>query len=304
MLNHVLKAGDRVRMKMNHDTRTWTTKNVPDGTLGTITGRHRVSGVIENRYPVSTFRQEGIYSIDGSIIVLWDEYPEDVDPTHPDIIRVSATDLEPADTFFEEYQKRLKDLWPVNLEDGSHNKDFCIIKEGYRLDNLERTDDLPETPFWELDIVGHEGRRYVIRSIDYFRWGEEKSHCYLMEEIDEHNVYLRNGSATVDPKELILIERGNLWKERHGEPLKFTSLELEIEFEIGMGRAVSLRNPTNGLYRWTEEEALQAIKDDIADGFKISSGMFGGSQYITVARFENRVLGEKIRKTTLSGFGL
>ncbi len=301
MLESILRAGDRVRMKMDSEARSYGRKGVTDGTLGTVTGRKRVEGIIENRYPLYS-REPGIYARDTVILVTWDKYPKGVDPTDQEYNCVSAISLEPADTFYKEYQARYAKEWAVRLPNGELNPNFDTIKERDRLDNLERIGDLPETKFWELDIVSWKGKRYRIHSISYNGWGPEKRHCYSMEEVDENNVYKRNGSLTVEPRELILIERGNVWREGHGEPLVFHSLEEEIRFAINMGRANEVRNPKNDLYSWSLEEVLQAIRDDIVDGFTGSTGLFSDQKRLSARRFEDRNLGERIRQKTLDGF--
>ena len=303
MLDHIIRAGDRVRMKMDADSRKWGCKGVDDGTLGTVTGRNRATGIIQSRYPRYS-REPGLYAKDAGILVKWDEYPEGVDPNDRDYNHVSAVSLEPADTFRKEYEARLNAEWPVNNPDGTPNRNFDIIKEGDRLDKMERIGDLPETEFWELDIVSWRGDRYRIHHINYGRWGPEGTHCYSMQEVDENNVYKRNGSTTVDPSELVLLERGNVWREAHGEPLIFSSFEEEIDFANGMGRSDSVRNPRHGLYSWTLEEVLEAIKDGQVDGFTNPTTPFSGTRRINATRFHDRNLGERVRQETMNGFSM
>lgn len=302
MLNHLLRQGDLVIMQMDKESRGWGRKGVADGTIGTITGRTRAEGIVEARYPRSPFREPGVYSLDGAPIVLWESYPDGVDPTDPDYARVSATDIKPAPDFEEEWQLRYKTEWPVRLEDGSCNPDFCIIKDGYRLDNMERTGELPETPFWELDLVSHQRRTYRIRSIDYNRWGPDKLHCYDMEEVDQDGAYLRNGTLTVDPNHLELVSRGNVWREAHGQTLVFRSLREEAAFASGMGQREEVRNPKSGLYDWTLEEVLAAIEDGLVDGFHNATIPFNWNATISAVRFTDRDLGERLRAETLKGF--
>lgn len=189
MLNHILRAGDRVRMKMTSDSRSYGQKGVPDGTLGTVIGRSRSPEFTERRYPVNPFIEPGVYIQDTQPIVLWDEYPAGVNPLDPEYGLVNATWLEPADVFFKEYQQRLEMEWPVRLPDGSNNPDFCVIKEGHRLDNLERVGDLPETDFWELDIVKDwRDNLYQIEQINYNAWGPDKRHCYGTRHLDRDGI--------------------------------------------------------------------------------------------------------------------
>jgi len=301
MLNHILRAGDRVRMRMSSDSRGFGVKGVEDGTLGTVTGRYRAHGIIVARYPKSSFREPGVYSIDGTIMVKWDEYPNPLDAISDDFNRVPAVWLEPADSFRKEYKERYATEWPVRLANGEYDPDFNILKEGDKLDNIERTGDLPETPFWELDIVFYQGKRYRIHHIDYNQWGPERRHCYSMEEVDENNVYMRSGMTTVEPDDLTLVERGNVWKEAHGEPLSFHSLEEQTSFEINMGRSDEVRNPLTNLYHWTKEDVLQALRDGIVDGFHVGDTF---DKRITARKYHNKEFGDKLRHATLVGFDL
>lgn len=301
MLNHILRAGDRVRMKMDSESRNWGRPGVEDGVLGTITGRHRATGIIESRYPCLT-REPGIYAKDAGILVQWDEYPEGADPSDMEYNHVNAVWLEPADSFLKEYKARLDAEWPVRLANGEVNPDFDIIKVGDKLDNLERIGDLPETEFWELDIVSWNGIRHRICRVNYNRWGPERLHCYDMEEVDENNVYHRTGSTTVDPSELILIERGNVWREAHGEPAVFRDLDEETAFATNMGRSTSVRNPANNLYCWNLDEVLEAIRNGLADGFTNGTPLFSTNPRINARIFHDRELGERVRAETLKGF--
>jgi len=302
MLNHILRQGDRVRMRMSSDSRSYGQKGVPDGTLGTVAGRDRSPEFYEHRYPVSPYIEPGVYTKDTQPIVIWDEYPDGVDPMDPEYARVSAIWLEPADTFFKEYNLRAEKEWPVRLPNGDVNPDFCIIKDGHRLDHLERVGDLPETDFWEQDLVSWHGQRYQIRRINYDRWGPEKLHCYEMEEVDENNVYRQNGSTTVEPSELELIERGNVWRFHHGEEPIFHSLSQEISFAIGMNQTETVRNPSCNLYMWTMNEIHEGLKSGIVDGFMDPSYLKNLNRftYSDLIRYKNRDLGERIRQSTLT----
>jgi hypothetical protein len=309
LFHHILRQGDRVRMNMNREARSYGRKGVDDGTLGTVTGRFRATGIFENRYPAPYKRQPGVYSKDTSPMVIWDEYPDGVDPMDPEYARVDAGDLDAADTFYKEYRHRYATEWPVRNADGSFNLDFDTIAEGDKLDNLERTGDLPDTKFWELDIVSYEGRRHRIYRISYFGWGSQGVrgagvHCYEMEGINEFGVYDGGGSRTVEPEELQLLERGNVWREAHGESLVFGSLDEEVGFACNMGRAPEVRNPANNLYSWTLDEVIQAIKDDIVDGFTNGTALFSDKSRISARRFQDRELGERVRAETVKGFDI
>ncbi len=301
MLDHLIRKGDRVRMKMDTEDRHYH-KAVKNGTLGTVIGRRRIYGLIERRYPRSLYREPGVYARDTHPIVVWDKYPEGVDPNDTDYPHVEGIFLEPADSFLEEYELRRKTEWPVRHPNGETNIAFCTIKNGDLLSNMERTGDLPETAFWELDIVSWKNRRYRVLSVDYFRWGPGKQHCYRIEEVDDNNVYLRNGSLTCDPDQLSLIERGNVWREFHGEPTRFHSFEEETSFEINMGRSTAVRNLSDNRYVWTLEQVLEAIDKDIVDGFFLEKSFFISEKHISALRFTNREFGERMRQKVIEGF--
>lgn len=299
VMGKLLRTGDRVRMKMDPESRPYFPKAVPDGTEGTVVGKYRATGIIEARYPILC-RKPGVYELDGVAWIQWDSYPEGVDPEDEDVRRGSDQHLEAAPSFVDEYNRRYKEEWPVRNEDGSYNMDFDMTATTDRLENRVRVGDLPETPFYELDLVEYQGTRYLIRRINYNHWGPDKRHCYEMSELNEEGRPI--GSTTVEPNDLTLIERGNVWKFYHNEPLSFKSLDEEASFAKGIGKSTEVRNPKDGFYSWTLEEVLEAIRVGIVDGFYMSQGFFGVQPSIVAQRFEDRDLGERVLAETLKGF--
>lgn len=306
MLSHILKAGDRVAMKMDQESRSWGTKGVPDGTRGTITGRYRSHGIIENRYPRSHFREAGVYSRDTTILVEWDDYSQGGHYGDPDYDRVSSSDLIPIEGFIVEYEARSKELWPVRLPNGEYNPDFCIIKRGYELDNLERTGDLPETTFWEQDLVTDtndlSGQLYRIVRINYNTWGPTKLHCYDMREVDKDGRDLRSGQLSINPTDLKLYERGNVWRELHGEKPVFRDIEDEADHERGMGRYNEVRNPDTLVYSWTIEEAFKALNAGTIDIATMSGSPFSpfANRSVSAVKFTNEEFSDRIRNHVLT----
>ena len=120
------------------------------------------------------------------------------------------------------------------------------------------------------------------------------------------------GTVCVRPTNLKLVSRGNVWKYYHNEPLEFADLREEAEFYHNIGRTKEVRNPKDDLYHWDDYagkvsepvEALQAIKDGLGDSMNVGS-LFGlmSSPRITVYKFLDREVGERVRKATLEGFG-
>ncbi|PIU03595.1 hypothetical protein COT44_02245 [Candidatus Shapirobacteria bacterium CG08_land_8_20_14_0_20_39_18] len=123
--------------------------------------------------------------------------------------------------------------------------------------------DLPDTPFWEGDVVkqlpieGNE-RTWVVCGIDW--WNEP--YYSLAETIEDFSG--RRSYAN----DLVLVSKG----------MVFSSLrEKAILFQL-MGRARLVRNPSRNdkmLYRWTRQEIKDSIKKGLIHGFTRESGLLG-----------------------------
>jgi len=72
---------------------------------------------------------------------------------------------------------------------------------------------------------------------------------------------------------------------------------------LGFFRVIGIKSLGRGLYRWTVEESLQAMKEGIVDGISTSTIPFSfGKQSIDAIRMRDKELGERLRKATLEGF--
>jgi hypothetical protein len=69
-----------------------------------------------------------------------------------------------------------------------------------------------------------------------------------------------------------------------------------------IGEKDEVRNPKDDLYRWTKEEAIQALKDGLGHSITVDGGLFGSGPHTSVIRFRNEEVGEKIRLLTIEGF--
>jgi hypothetical protein len=207
----------------------------------------------------------------------------------------------------------------IDLKDKAEEKqrEKAYHKAGGYKNSHVRLRDLPETKFWEGDVVkladdmrdvwpGVETFR--IFSINYGDFGQMRNDGVTpMPEYNiEPNVKGRGGYVAVNESQLTLVERGNVWKHYHKEPLWFAGIEEEAGFFAMLGHTEEVRNPKSKLYNWTKDEVLAAIRDGIADSFSVDRGIFGTSKELhhRAVRFKDRDLGERVAQATLAGFGL
>lgn len=303
-LNQCAFQGMKVVMKMDKETRYWGRKGPPDGATGALFKRFRYIEY-RDRFGIDRyFSEPGIYERDGGWSVVMD------DPSLGDVVDGFQTPMVSAGYDFEvhadsldEYNRRCEELWhePVN-----RLKTISSFDQEAILDNRVRLGDLPETRAWLLDTlipvdgVRDEDRdlRFVVTRINYHSdvlyydvtaYNEEGRSCFSTGFRDE------------DIKEVV---RGNVWKLEHGEPLVFADLQEEASFAKGLGKAREVRNPKSGLYSWTLEEFLAAIKADIVDCMTNGIMPFTTTRRINAYRYEDRDLGERLRQATIKGFDL
>lgn len=168
-----------------------------------------------------------------------------------------------------------------------------------------RIGDLPETAFWEFDLVENgEGERLKVIGVDYDQLGELCNDGVTPMPVYRCAATPRSGYTYYREADLKLVERGDVWKRAHGEPPVFAGVAEESEFHLAVGEYVEVRNPANGLFRWSLEEALDAISDGSAHGFTMGGKMpvLGGG-HINVIRFHDEEVGDRVRAHTLAGFG-
>lgn len=285
-VDRLMIKGDRVIMNMDMESRGHLgDKYPPDGTLGTFQGCSRILRYRGRTGSDRYFYEPGIYEVDGVAIIEWDNGSTAVDGWSHHM----------EDT--NEYNRRFKAYHETKHTAGSD-------------ENAVRLGDLPETKFWEGDIVkaiipfSHELNRLRVSSIQWHWDKDARGWCYHVEWVNEDNSYARMGSTYLHDVELELIERGNVWREAHGEELNFNDFSEKVSFEKLMGRYKEVRNPASNLYSWSKDEVLKAIKDGIVDGFSMPNGLFGGDPKIQAVRLTNREIGEQLRKETINGFGL
>lgn len=287
MLHEMLQVNDRVYMKMDPEARSWGREGVPDGTQGTVIGKERITRYY-SRIGIDA-PYHGVWEQDGVAIVKWDTGEEG-----------------PTDGYSIYLVDPIADAAARERHSNFMHLPYFEAQRIHR--NAVRISDLPETPFYEYDVVqpGSHARLddrelMRVRSIMY-TWVTDKQPAmvYQVDGLD------RQGNPTwctyLREYELELVERGNVYKHYHNQPLTFKDLREEAEFAALLQKRDELRNPKYGNYKWTKEDALEAIRTGVGDSMSLG-GLFGVPS-ISVYRFHDRDLGERVRKETCKGFDL
>jgi hypothetical protein len=198
--------------------------------------------------------------------------------------------------------------WEECLVDVSHLQTYYITPERMELARsgeisklMIKIGELPETPFWEGDIVsiGYENfGTATVSEIDY----SEKDVCYKVEMARPQG---HGWSQTVHgwAETFVLVERGNLWKMAHGEPMQFASLEKEAAFYKSLGMSQKLTCMISGydqIHVCEIGEALAQIRNGHADQMKIKDKR--KPTYVLI-KYDDREFGKRMRAHTLAKLG-
>ena len=209
----------------------------------------------------------------------------------------------------------LNRYWPkVKLSDGRtitigsfHLKNLTTQSSPTSSKDDDWLSELPESSFWEGDRVSIDREDY--KEPNYYVVGVD--HLRLKDTINDGSPYpayrcsssMRAGwHASFKENELTLLERGNVWKHYHNEPIIFESLEEEANFANQLGLTEHLKNPKSNNYAWELGEVLEFIHQGNADGFSAGHSMFGGGINHTVLKFHDRDLGRRVRDKVLAEF--
>jgi hypothetical protein len=187
--------------------------------------------------------------------------------------------------------------------------------------------DLPDTPFWEGDIVRPKPFSGIPQPSDeLIRWSiSEHPNAFMvtwMHYRDRYGGDLHEAVANwptyslgdrlhrikedgFKGTDLDLVTRGNLWRRAHGQPLEFRYLAEEAVFFFLIGEAKEVGTDER-IACLTYEEALAVVKVGKAHGVRCHVHYFqGGSreEFFTAIRYDDETLGDCIRGATLdSGF--
>lgn len=171
-------------------------------------------------------------------------------------------------------------------------------------DRNEFLRELPETPFWESDVVRGEGRQQVVTRVNYGALQRKTDNGSPWPVYEVSDPFDNGGFRSFPEESLTLVRRGPVWNILHGIPVVYGSLEEEAKLQQSMGFTQEVKNPASGDYAWTKDEVLAALRDGIAHGFTVGDKLFGAGITHSAIRFDDVELGQRVAALTLSGFGV
>ncbi len=182
---------------------------------------------------------------------------------------------------------------------------------------LIRISDLPETPFWEGDIVeirdyvakgGSQecSNRWLVRNIDYDYLGRGQIFCEGVNLWVDGQIRT-NDSCKLPIEVFAVLAHGNLWKFGHGEQTSFASIEEEALFyeSLGMSRKViqstSIPEAVEAGFlavrkseEWELQSAVGCVASGAGDEIKNRKGMT-----FVVIKYDDEEFGKRMRAHTL-----
>ena len=299
MIDELLRIGDEVTITIPKENREWGYNPCPDGTKATVLG-----------FSETYYGRIGNFGFKPGVYVnrCWVKLHMEDGREHTEF----SSRLEPTDK--NEYEHRVAEFRKAQQEkpnDWHNNKEF--IRE------------LPETPFWEGDKVRvharlaltvvtgemppeHDPEIFTIVEIDFHYLNEKTT---IGTKYPAYKISDKLGSGwhtSANEDDMKLVERGNVWKFYHGEPLQFADIKEEAAFFMILGHYEEVRNPKTGYYSWTKDEILEAIKSGIVHSFSLGRGIFefiwDPPTRISAYKFLDTSLGERVRQATIKGFNL
>lgn len=288
MIDKLMRVGDEVVITIEKASRKYGYRPCPNGTKAVILGFSEIY-----------YGRLGSFGLKPGVYVnrAWVKLRLEDGREHTELDdRLELTDK-------AEYEQRLA----VFRKHKQENPDNWRSRELLR--------DLPETPFWEGDFVRVHGRSAVtsllsevtpdrdpdvrqIIGIDYHYLTERTQIGTKYPAYRISNKLGAGWGTSASEDDMVLVERGPVWKFYHDEPITFGDINEEAQFFELLGHTEEVRNPANGLYKWTKEEVLDAIRNGLVHGFS------GSGLLISAKRFKNEDLGRRVAQATLEGFGL
>lgn len=270
ILSFNCRIGDKIVMAVRSDDDGYTKRTVRNGTKGVIVGFHR------RKYyePLfGFFRPPGLYEVNGQPIVEWEGGVFDTPSCHDIIILTSReNDPIPQDEYRKAFETRV------------------------------RIGDLPETPFYPLDRVEWYDDGQILAGtvsmVEYMdmnaKWDNGRQIPWIEIKLDG------SGSVRVDPDELRLLLRGNVYYWYHDKSkLGFASIEEEAHLHKGLGLYDQIINPKTGNYHWPKEDVLGGLQTGIIDVINHHS-MFGAQAFHGL-KFRDQRLSDRLRAKSLEG---
>jgi len=279
MIGDVVNLGDNVIVKVSKENRDWGFNPCPDGTIAEVIS----FGEIDYGYINNHGREPGVYENRCWFDIRLPDGKE---------VNISCCHVEPVDA--KAYEAKVTEWRQTAKASGDWS-------------SAKRLRDLPETKLWPGDYVtcSHLGDYEELRVayIKYNYIGQKRTDGSDMPLYDVSNKFPSGWTMAAGDDDTTLIRRGNVWKYYHKEPMEFLSLEEEANLFRALGRTREVRNPANGIYRWTKDEVLDAIQSGLAHAFSMSGRFFGLEPTESAIRFLDEDLGKRVAALTLKGFG-
>lgn len=146
-----------------------------------------------------------------------------------------------------------------------------------------RLGDLPDTPFWETDIVTFQNTYVVVEAVNYDTERNGKISYRL--KIPTGGVY-----PYVAEDYLKLVNRGNLWKMVHNELIDFKSLADMADFYLQLGEYSEVR--VDNVRSLSPELCLEMIESGKADLVIAHSITYLSNSLV---KLNNALVADKIR---------
>ncbi len=280
MISDLVRVGDVVSIKIPKENREWGYNPCADGTLATVLGFSTISYARVNGCGVPP----GVY---------WNK---------------SWCKVKLHDESGKEYVENSGRFTLVDPDDYSEREAAWRADGGPSIGHGEhdRIGDLPETAFWEDDQI--ECKRFpdlhYVTGINYEWMGDTRNDGSPM-PIYRVSPTLEGGSyVSLGDEDLKLVKRGNVYKYFHHYHIEFKNLEEEATFFNRLGHVHEVRNPETGVYSWTRDQALAALRSGLGHGINVRDGLFGSGRITAVVTYEDKELGERVRLHTLKGFGV
>ncbi len=291
MIENVLQVGDQVTIMIGKGDRMSGATPFPDGTVATVVGFNEIAyGRLLN-----FGLDPGIYHNTSRPNLLLEDGRERTEFFR----RLEMIDQ-------DEYNRRVNE-----------RRSAITSPRDWRV-RMKRIRPLPDTPYWEGDLVRIHDRSqtidawaelppkpfpevYIIIYIHYLglatsAYGKKfPPPVYVMSD-----KFSSRWSMLACEDNVELVVRGDVWKYYHHEPLVFSNLYEEANFFIMLDHFEEVPNPANNLYLWTEGEALEAVSKGIAHGYVFRGDLFGPDRRISAIKFRDEGLGLRVAEATLS----
>lgn len=285
VLDRYLRLGDVVAVQMDPESRAYGQgKETVDGLVGIVIAFKRYTNF---RARIGDFGMKpGEYLCNGGAVIAWSNGTNS---------GVSAHDIR----WYENHEAKKIE----RQQDKAWN-------EAYEFDAWIK--ELPELPFWEHDIVelvskhrSHWNSPIVrVQRIDYHRIGDKRNDGSPMPIYDCTPVEPGHGSSSFEETELVLVERGKLWKWFHDErdQIVWKDIAEEISFHSSLGLTEQIHCEQSGSYSWPLSAILPALKAGTIDTVTRSHGFFGGASSGNAIKINDADLAERARAETTKGF--